>query len=313
MTKYKFNKALKFGIYIFVICLIFGIWSLVLAPPTEAQEVSLSISPPITELTIQPGKSYTQTFTLKNDGVPVVVIPKIFPFVPLDRQGHAELIEDQNSVNAFSGWFSLDTTPVPMAANGSHGFGVKISPPGDAQQKDYYFTFVAQVQNDNNLGVSSSQAITRIGANFLITVSKDGNPIKKASIVEFSAPRLIDSFSPLTYKVIIQNVGFAFFKPVGQITANQIFGSTTVLKLTPFNVLVGSSREISCINGQDLIPCDLPGKFLIGIYRANLSFTLDGTGASIEKQIYTIAFPFSLALGLITIFITYRIIRRLTR
>jgi hypothetical protein len=289
------------------------LFTCLLAAPSavKAQEVSLSIAPPITELTIQPGKSFSQTFTVKNDGVPVTIAAKIFPFVPFDREGHVELIEDQNSVNAFAGWFFFDPTPISLGSTKSHNFIVKITPPPGTEEKDYYFTFIAEVQNDNNLGVNSSQAQARIGANVLLTISKDGNPQKKASIVEFSAPKVIDSFTGLTYKVLIGNSGHSFFKPTGKITIDQVFGSTTILNLAPLNILVGGSRETTCIQGEELIPCKLPGKFLIGMYRANLSFMIDGSGSSIEKQIYTIAFPFSVVLGLITIFIIYHIIRKL--
>jgi hypothetical protein len=306
MTKHKFQIGLVIAFTYLLVHL--------LIPPVSvrAQEVSLSIAPPLTEITIQPGRSYTQIITVKNDGIPVTISAKIFPFVPFDRQGHVELIEDQNSVNAFSGWFFFDPSPIPLAPTRSHDFYVKITPPAGAEEKDYYFTFIAEVKNDNSLGINSSQAQARIGTNILVRLSKDGNPQKKASLVEFSAPKIIDSFSALSYKVLIGNSGYSFFKPVGKITIDQVFGSTTTLNLTPLNILVGGSREITCIQGEVLIPCKLPGRFLIGIYRANLSFTIDGSGESIEKQIYTIAFPFSIILGLITIFIIYRIIKKLT-
>jgi hypothetical protein len=282
------------------------------ATPTlaRAQEVSLSISPPITELTIQPGKSFNQIFTLKNDGGPVTVAPKIFPFIPLDRQGHAEIIEDKNSVDVFASWFYFDQSPVSLGTTGSRDFYVKITPPVNAEEKDYYFTFIVEVQNENNLGINNSLAQARIGANLLISVSKDGNPQKKASAITFSAARLIDSFSTLNYKVVIGNTGFSFFKPTGKITVDQIFGSTTVLNLAPLNVLVGGAREISCIQSEEIVPCTLPGKFLIGIYRSDLNFTIDDSGTAIAKQIYTIAFPFSVLISIIVIFIIYRIIKR---
>ncbi len=305
MTKYKLKIFC-----IFITYLVIGLFAF---PKTvRAQEISISIAPPITELKIQPGRSFSQTFTVKNDGAPVVIAAKVFPFVPFDNQGHAELIEDTNSVNAFTGWFFFDPTPISLGTTGSHNFIVKITPPPGAEEKDYYFTFIIEVQNDSNLGTNNSQAKSRVGANILITVSKDGNPQKKASITDFSAPKIIDSFSGLNYNVLIGNSGFSFFKPIGKITIDQVFGSTTVLNLAPLNILVGGSRQTSCIQGEDLIPCKLPGKFLIGIYRANLSFTIDGSGESIEKQIYTVAFPFSIILGLITIFIIYRAIRKLT-
>jgi len=277
----------------------------------HAQEVSLSIAPPLTELTIQPGKSFSQTFTVKNNGMPVVIVPKIFPFVPLDRLGHAEIIEDKTTLDAFNGWFIFDQSPYSLGENGTHDFIVKITPPGWAEEKDYYFTFLVETQNDNNIGVNNTQAQARVGANILINTSKDGNPTKKASIIDFSAPRFIDSFWGLNYKVLIGNSGSSFFKPTGKITIDQIVGGkTTTLNLAPLNVLVGGKREVFCIEGQDLVPCSLPGKFLIGIYRANLSFTIDGSGESIEKQTYTVAFPFTVLLGLVMIGFSYYLITK---
>jgi hypothetical protein len=299
----------KFQIFIWVLGYLV-IWLFATPSVAMAQEVSLSISPPITELTIQPGKSFNQVFTLKNDGAPVTVTPKIFPFIPLDKQGHAEIIEDKNSVDVFASWFYFDQSPVSLGTTGSRDFYLKITPPATAEEKDYYFTFIVEVQNDNNLGINNSLAQARIGANLLISVSKDGNPQKKASAITFSAARLIDSFSTLNYKVVIGNTGFSFFKPTGKITVDQIFGSTTVLNLAPLNVLVGGAREISCIQSEEIVPCTLPGKFLIGIYRSDLNFTIDDSGTAIAKQIYTIAFPFSVLISIIVIFIIYRIIKR---
>ena len=312
---YDLRFKIKTKILLFVLLSLFiNLKSLFLNPGLVfAQEVSLSISPPLTEIAIRPGKSINQTITVRNDGVPVTVVARIVPFVPLDTSGHVELIEDQTSIDAFSSWFYFDERPTPLGVNGIHQYIIKISPPKSAELRDYYFTFVVEVQNNNNLevGVNNTQSQARIGANILLTATNDGNPQKNVSIVKFTAPRVIDSFSGFTYQVLLGNSGSGFFKPVGRITVDQIFGTTTTFNLAPLNVLVGSEREIGCLDGQEIIPCKLPGKFLIGIYRANLSFTVDGVGESHEKQIYTVAFPFTILLGLATIVITYGIIRRL--
>ncbi len=308
------NKLINSKFQIFICLFAYLLICLFIVPSLAyGQEVSLSISPPLTEIAIQPGKDISQTITVKNDGVPVVVVAKMMPFVPLDTNGHVELIEDQTSIDAFSSWFYFDERPTPLGVNGIHQYIIKISPPKSAELRDYYFTFVVEVQNNNNLevGVNNTQSQARIGANILLTATNDGNPQKNVSIVKFTAPRVIDSFSGFTYQVLLGNSGSGFFKPVGRITVDQIFGTTTTFNLAPLNVLVGSEREIGCLDGQEIIPCKLPGKFLIGIYRANLSFTVDGVGESHEKQIYTVAFPFTILLGLATIVITYGIIRRL--
>jgi hypothetical protein len=307
-TIYNFKRKVLSFLFSF---LIINFTLLIVNSPVHAQEVFLSITPPLTELTIQPGRMYSQTFTVKNEGTPVVISAKIFPFVPLTSQGHAELIEDTASVNAFADWFYFDPNPISLGPTASRDFIVRITPPANAEEKDYYFTFITEVQNDGNLGITSAQAKARIGANLLINVSKDGNPQRKASIIKFTAPKIIDSFTGFSYKVLVANSGFSFFKPIGKITIDQIFGSTTTLNLAPLNVLVGGSREISCIENEVIIPCKLPGKFLIGIYRSDLSFTINGTGENIQKQIYTFAFPFSILLGVIVIFFIYRITKKI--
>lgn len=313
MINKKIIRILKFGIYAFFIFSLLAISFSLLARVVRAQAVSLSISPPITEIMIQPGKTFNQTFTIKNDGPPVVVVPKIIPFVPSDSQGHVELIEDQEAVDAFVPWFNYDLTPVALGTNVGRDFTIKITPPESAAERDYYFTFLAEVKNDNNIGISSTQSQARIGANILMTVSRNGDPQKSASIVKFSAPKIIDSFTGITYKLLIGNSGATFFKPTGEIKVEQIMGSSTVLNLAPLNILVNGKRELNCIKDEDIITCSLPGKFLIGIYRANLNFTLDKTGSSFEKQSYTIAFPFSITLGLILIGISYYLIRKMSK
>jgi hypothetical protein len=313
ISEYK-NKQMGNHKFLFICLFAYSLIRLFVTPSVvHAQEVSLSITPPLTEISIIPGKTFAQTFTVSNNGTPVVIEPTIVPFVPLDENGHAEIVEDPNSVSIFSSWFSFDQTPYSLGENGNHDFIVKITPPEGTPEKDYYFTFLVETQNDNNLGVNNAQAKERIGANILMNVTKDVNPNKSGSIVEFFAPTLLDSFTGLTYKVQLGNSGDSFFKPVGKITVDQILGSTTTLNLAPLNILVGGTREISCLENQDLVPCKLPGKFLIGVYRSNLSFTVDGTGSTIEKQVYTIAFPFTIALGLVMIGISYGIIRKLAK
>lgn len=305
------NKT-KVTLFVFI-SLFLNLKSLFVNPNVAlAQEISLSISPPLTELTIQPGKTLNLTFAVKDDGAPVVVAPAIVPFVPFDKEGHVQLIEDKNSVDAFSSWFSFDQTPISLGTTTTHNFDIKISPPEGTAEKDYYFTFIATVQQGSNLAVNSSQSQARIGANILISVSKDGSPHKKGSVAEFSAPKIIDSFESLTYKILLENIGSSFFKPVGTITVNQVFGKTTILNLAPLNILVGGARQTSCLKEEEIIPCKMPSKFLIGIYKANLSFTLDGSGTPIEKETYTIAFPFSIVLGMLIVIIIFRIIKKLT-
>ena len=308
------NKSIK-TLYFLIVCLF---TSLAIPSKAFAQEVSMSITPPLMEITIQPGKSYTQTFTVKNSGVPVVVEPKIIPFTPLDEDGHVELLDDQKNVDNFDSWFFYDKSPIPLGVFESHDFIVKITPPIEASEKDYYFTFVVATNNEGTLSSNNSISQMRIGANILLSTSIDGNTERNAVITTFLAPKLIDSFTPLIYKILLTNTGKNYFKPIGKIYVDQIFGSSYTLNIAPLNILSGGYRKVYCMNGEDISQCRLPSKFLFGIYKSKLSFALDEAGNNkIEKEIYTFAFPIYITLGLIVITIVLifipRIIRKIDR
>ena len=92
-TIYNFKQKFLLSLGLFAII---NFTLLIINSPVRAQEVSLSISPPLTEITIQPGKNFSQTFTVQNNGGPVVIVPKIFPFVPLDTDGHPDLLKTKH-------------------------------------------------------------------------------------------------------------------------------------------------------------------------------------------------------------------------
>ncbi len=64
---------------------------LLLAIPSFAQSLSLSISPPLLEVVIKPGKSILVAYNIQNSGDPVVLTPKVVSFEPADERGNIRL------------------------------------------------------------------------------------------------------------------------------------------------------------------------------------------------------------------------------
>lgn len=289
----------------------------------NAQDLSLSISPPIIEVMIMPGKKTQQTFSIINEGMDGYASVRIVPFTPQDEEGNVNVIDNPNfsDTAAYENWFTLLS---PSAKFGDKFFlrqGEKkdikltISPPVEAKEKDYYFTLLYEMEPGDLAqlgGYSGNISKAKIGANLLISVSKDGKPYKKAQVVEFSAPKLIDSLSKLSYTLRIENTGQFFFKPTGKITVNPLFGKKEVLEIAPVNIVSSTVRNVPCILAEELIKCTYDKTVLAGFYKATASFTTDGEGKEYVAQTTTIALPFTIVFAITSVFLVFFLVRNIT-
>ena len=301
--------------WILLLLILFVVGYGFLVTPTHAQDISLSITPPILEVMIQPGKEITQNYLISNNGNETPLKISIVPFSPSDEYGNVELedITNYNDINILN-WFKIGGTPLDenqkifIPRGGNQEIILTISPPLDAPEGDYYLTLLFETDSSSLIGGRTTQTQAQIGSNILFTVSKDGNPRKDAEITLFSAPKIIDSLGQIIYTVKIKNTGSAFFKPIGKINISHLFGSEETLTIAPQNILASSIREIPCTKEEELIRCSLTKKVLFGIYRGNLKFQLDDGSESYESYTTTIAFPFSISVAFLIVFIIIRTI-----
>lgn len=303
----------------FVICVLFVSWNLLFVRSASAQTLGLSVAPPISEMVIIPGKSVSQTFTFINEGQDGMTKIYIIPFTAEDESGNVEL-DEKNIITAsspFASWFSI-ISPVSsfgekfyMAGGARQDVTIKINPSAGAKEKDYYFTVMFELENATAGGVagSGSTNVARIGANLLISLSEDGNPEKKLEILEFTAPKVIDSLGKLDFNIRIANQESYFSKPNGQITIKPMFGNPEVLQLAPLNVISNSVRNIPCLKNEETVKCEAENKVLVGIYKSTLEISADGESPSRQKTVTTIAFPFSIIFVFIFIFAIFNIIK----
>ncbi len=293
---YELRKLTKKNISVFVIIFSYFILrTLYFANAVNAQAISLSVSPPLFELTIKPGKEINQIYTLTNNGGDVTLIPDLVYFSPTDTNGNIELTKDKAPE-----WIKYSKDPIKLKGGDKIDFNVLISPPENTEEVDHFLTLF--FESDAPADILEQNATlyqTQIGTNILVTISKDGNPKKSAEIIDFSAPKIIDSvFGKINYKILIKNNGNSFWKPIGKIKTTD-----ETLKLAPQNILSGTSRTIKCVNYEDLKECGLQNKFRIGKITSSIEFRLDDEALVYKKDITTFAFPYSL-LGLIIMLLT---------
>lgn len=312
----SFARATRdFGLLILVLSFEFCVLRLV-PKATIAQTYSLSIWPPLVEITIQPGKSVTQIYTITNSGDEQTLIAKVLPFEPSDSVGNINILPLPVLLSPLS--FSLQNQnvllgkPFLLKSGQSKDIVLKITVPLKNSERDYYASLIFETNPEGKIGLSQSQTAAKIAANLLITVSKTETPPKRAQILEFSTPKIIDSFDKVPFKLRIENLGQAFFKPFGEISIEGIFNQKGIIKIQPENILAQYSRTLTVPSwGQN---------FLLGPFQAKLEFSLEppesnqaSSGAKLSAQTTFIALPYKAILALIIILVILQTIRNLPK
>lgn len=300
----------------FIIIIIFITLIVIITRGVSAQQITLSLSPPLIETIIKPGKAILIAYNLKNIGDPTVVKAKILPFTPKDNYGNITIKDE------FEGpvRFSLDNSliqldePFTMKSGENQQLLLKIRLPEGAPEGDYYYTLLVETQTSPGLGGNTSSAArATIGANIIITVTESGNLDVKGKIGLFSTSggfalgrniKIFDSNDKIPVNLVINNLGKNVIKPKGEIILKGNFGERANYEILPQNILSASQRLITAtpsafIQGK---PTSLVlFGFFIGKYNlsANVGFTDEGP-PTVFSTISFFAFPFKISLGLLS-------------
>ncbi|AKM78976.1 MAG: hypothetical protein UX85_C0004G0020 [Candidatus Beckwithbacteria bacterium GW2011_GWB1_47_15] len=294
------------------------------APAAYGQTTSLSIWPPLLEVTIKPGTAITQVYRLKNMGDDTNITARIVPFRPADELGHVEVLP--NEVSPTVSYFSLQNADLDLparfalAAGATQELVLKIRVPETAADADHSLTFLFDSDTEGLIGGSGSLSRAAIGANILLTVSRDGQPVRNAKIEEFRPSRrvlegslrglsLLDSFDPIGFTLRVKNTSQTKLKAVGSITVTNMFGqSSAVLPLREDNILAGSTRSLTslehtrcernlhtgCVVGWNPL-------FPLGLYSATAQITPADTTNTVSATIKFLVLPYKALLALFLI------------
>jgi len=316
-------KIFRFLFVIFIFYFLFFIFS----KDINAQSVSLSLSPPLVETVIKPGKSILIAYTIVNYADPVILSAKVLPFEPKNNLGQIKIKEE------FEGpiRFSLDNSNLKLnqsfflKTNEKEQLLLRLRVPEGAKEGDYYYTLIVESQPlTTQVEKSASFAKATIGANILITVTESGKIEIKPKIVLFEVlPRFrfsffgkkinfFDSTDPIPLILIIENQGRNLIKPEGEIILKGNFGEKAKFNLIPQNILSQSQRliqatpsaEIDCSNLSKFRACQSPvsltiSGFFLGFYRLSTAVIFGENSPQISAATSFFAFPIKIFIGLI--------------
>jgi len=274
--KTLFKKTKSFTLYVLVFSstlytLHFGV------NPVYAQSLSLSLWPPLLEVMIQPGRSITQVYKLTNSSDhELQITPHIFSFKPQGENGEIQISSKFKVQSSKLDFFSFESgehfdQAFYLPIGKEREIILEVSIPKGSPENDYYYTLLfstGSTPGENKQ--TSSSSIAQIGTNILLTISQNGQPTFLGRILQFSTPKIIDSFSPIAFTVRLENWGETFWKPFGKIKVTGILKQKDEISLYEQNILAESSRKLD-------IP-EIKPKLPLGPFKASLEFSLGESG-----------------------------------
>src|SRR3989338_8291334 len=230
---------LKFIFLFFYFFISLFVYLFIYSSNVEAQQITLSISPPIVELLVKPGKTLLIGYTIQNLGDPTTLSVKIRTFSPQGDYG--EMVIDLELISPIR--FSLDNTdmqfeqPIFMKQRDTIQALVRIRVPEGTPEGDYYFTVMAETEPAPQIGgASTSLAKATIGSNLLLTVTKSGRVEIKGRVAlfqivpDFTFPlfgreyQVVESGKKIPIDLVIQNQGKNLMKPQGEVVLRGSLG-----------------------------------------------------------------------------------------
>ncbi|MEK7597774.1 MAG: hypothetical protein AAB441_03980 [Patescibacteria group bacterium] len=312
--KFIYNFFLLF-FYLFIFLFVYS-------GNASAQQVSLSLSPPLLELFIKPGKAIMVAYKLDNLGDPTFLNLKILPFETKDNLGNIRIKpEFEGPVR-----FSLDNAdltldqPFFLKTNGSQQILLRIRIPENITDGDYYYSLLAETTPPTaSEGIGSARAKATIGSNILVTISNSGNIDIKPKISLFSTRggltlgqniKFFDSSDQIPVVLTVVNKGKNMMKPEGQISLKGNFGETIKYDIISKNILAESERlleatpsaSVECGDRRDAKFCVstlILSGFFIGKYNLSTEIRFGENSPTIFGSTIFYAFPFKITGGII--------------
>lgn len=325
----KYRKTIK---QILLIISFFYTLYFILYSPVRAQQLSLSLTPPVLNVTIKPGKSILIAYTVTNVGDPVILRSIVLPFEPKGTSGGMRILpEFEGPVR-----FELDNsniklnTPFFLKTRDRQQLLLRIRIPEGAPEGDYYYSLLVQSEAPpTQEGIVASRASGAIGSPILITVTESGKIDVKANIALFDivprfkfnlfgkTVRLVETTDRIPVHLILHNQGINKIQPYGTINLEGNFGERATYDILPQNVLSQSERLLTATPQGELKPNDTPVTlmlkgFFIGKYDVDTRFNFGEGTPFLESHVSFIALPIKFIIGLIVaLCIGFFIVRRL--
>ena len=225
---------MKNQIHIFTgITFIIGLLSFTM--PLGAQQVSLSIEPPIHEVQAKPGANFTLPIRITNQSDPSTIIFYPVLIEETGLMGDMRILDLPVGVTITSNTDDLPLNkPLFLKPQEQKDLSLSISLPKNLPEKDYHFAFVAEsIASPTLEGTTTTRVKASIASHMLIQVSNK-TPVEKYGTISllavksrFSLPTdkgtlfIVDKRDTIPLYLNVENTSDAYVKTSGEIRITQ--------------------------------------------------------------------------------------------
>lgn len=244
-------------IFFFLSLFTLSSYLLVHTSKVDAQNLDLSVSPPIFQIELTPPANVKaeEELTIENTGdEPLVLDLVLRAFEPSQAEnGTLTLLDPQKPIPGANPRIverieiledDEPTTRVRLAPGQTKKLGIQITIPKDEPPSDYYLTliFLSRQAADNETETSNAITTGGVGVNILLSVGPQS--ATTGILEEFSTP-FFREHGPVPFTVRVKNTSQHFIYPEGVITIKNMFGQTIgQVELLPVNILAQSTRAL---------------------------------------------------------------------
>lgn len=217
-----------------------------LITPASAADISIVVSPPRTDIDLNPAETTQKTIKVTNAGTTELILAaQVFDFIVQDDSGTPiKVTEEASGRFLASPWFTLETDELVIPPKETTLLSLTITAPPDALPGGHYagVYFEPKSRRGENKTVSYTNA--QVGSLFAITVS--GNLNYDALIKDFAPSNNLFEFGPVDFSLMVENQSDTHIRPQTTITIRDMLGrQLETLNLDTINIFPFSSRELS--------------------------------------------------------------------
>ena len=269
------------------------------APTFAAESQGFQISPPVTELSLNPGTSTKQSVKVTNlTNQQITLNVSKANFVAKGEEGEVELTDNADPLYSLAPYFNISGASVDVPPLASSTVNYTISVPANAEPGGRYgsITFTAA---PGSLAPGESGASVQQQLASLIFLRINGNTNESVKVASLNAGVLqkdsnftnknFFEYGPISFDARFQNVGSVHEKPTGQIVIKNEFGvKVATIKLDEQNVIPGAIRRTISTWNKHL---------LFGHYTATLTANIGDQETLTAKTSFTVI-PYKLVGGI---------------
>jgi hypothetical protein len=261
----------------------------------SGREISISISPPVFELSANPGekiKNEIKVTNLSDKDLQIFVDKR--NFTALGEEGGVNLTEEGEDETSYSlaSWISVDRDKAAIKSKDTRIFKFTIDVPANAEPGGHFGSLVFKTQAQAQEGRTGAAIGQEVGALLLVKIA--GDIKEEANVASFKAQSGLYEKGPVTFETRTENTGNVHLKPRGTITITNMFGGeVATVQLDERNVLPGAIRKVETQWNDD--------SFRIGRYTATVSMVYGSDGTIVNGSTSFIIFPYKLVLIILAV------------